>query len=148
MLVTDKHFREWAHGVLKIGDLAAAYLPPMQALLQSYDEEHDVGLITTVEAQLGTAIAAQLLRVLSEVDILEYDACLGEWWLTSYGEALHAYVTTKTPAHLVALMQQPCAPHQRLCTPDVCYCPGAVSGQGCHNNPLFAPVWLSQQESS
>jgi hypothetical protein len=90
-----------------------------------------------LEAAVTPAVAWLLINRLCQVDILEYGTSPRFGWLTKEGEALKAFVDSKSIDELVELICN-VTTDNNICYPDACNCgpSGYEAGRVCEN-----PFW-------
>lgn len=88
-----------------------------------------------LETALKPVVAWLLINALCHADLIEYGTSPRYGWLTPRGEALRAYLATKTNAALLEVLNRDDDYHH--CYPDHCNC----DGEPCHN-----PFWVTQNK--
>ena len=132
-MVTDTEFQAWFHATFApVATDVTSMVPVLYAWMATVDVDGSM-------PAMGRATPPSLRALLLKADIIEVDDAPARLWLSPKGELLHDYLRGRTLEEIVGIVADDAGPSP-LCTPMVCYCPGADEGQGCHNNPLFDQV--------
>lgn len=143
----DQHFTDWESHVFGLGyGTGEQYIIPalkhfMDAIGRLKDGLPNAYLHDNLESAVGNTTAWLLITILVKYDIIEYGTSPRCGWLTKEGEALRAYLDTKTCEHLLDLTGKSIDDHT-FCQPDFCNCgPSGYSKiKICHN-----PFWKETQ---
>jgi hypothetical protein len=132
----DENFADWEGTAFGFGYGTGEphILPALKRFLAlcpdtgTYDHE-------ALAREMGPAVAWLLLNALAHADIIEYGTSPRYGWLTTSGQALKAYVESKTDDELVGIV---CRDRDTPCYPDACNCgpEGYEEGRVCLN-----PFW-------
>lgn len=140
MRANDQHFIDWECHALGYGYGTGEefIIPALKRFMEmappcggSYHHE-------ALEAALGPAVAWLLINLLCRADIIEYGTSPRHGWLTRKGEALKAYLASKSTDELLAVIGD----GESCCFPDTCQCEGV----NCPN-PLWVDALHDEQYS-
>lgn len=142
----DESFIDWESNVFGFGygtgeEHTLGALKSFMAAVGRDDAAHAYEY-PKLEAAVGPTVAWLLINTLCKhgVDIIEYATSPRFGWLTTEGEALKAYLATKSVAELEELCCSRSEDHC-VCYPDACNCGpnGYQEGRKCLN-----PFWKTR----
>lgn len=145
MKTIEESFRDWESHVFGYGYGTGEplILPLLKEFFAAVGRDRELPHsydYKALEAACGNAHAWFLINILCHADIIEYGTSPRYGWLTQQGEALKAFVATKSAAELDEICCN--GPNDYIpCYPDACNCgpQGYQAGVKCAN-----PFWISR----
>jgi hypothetical protein len=137
----EQNFVDWESNAFGLG-YGSGEIHTLGALKVFFDAVGRKGLPNAydhevMEEKLTAPVAWLMITILCRHDIIEYGTSPRYGWLTREGEALQAFVATKSVGELVTLVCDQ-TEDSVICMPDACNCGpnGYKAGRVCKN-----PFW-------